>query len=148
LSNWTSITSDDIKAVGYGKIVDKARTLDVGGTDPAAEAIANAVSRVRRAVASGNTMDVDPTKVPNSLKAVTVKLALYDLIRRLRVPLSPDESEDERNQISDLKRLDDSRKRVEAPDHPDAAGEMQGQPVPAITRRRRQFKASQEDGTY
>lgn len=148
MSNWTSITPDDIKAVGYGIIVDKARTLAVGGTDPAAEAIANAVSRVRRAVASGNTMDVDAAKVPNSLKSVAVKLALYDLMRRLRLDLSSSESEDERNQISDLKRIDDSRKRVEAPDHPDAGAEMQSQPVPAITRRRRQFKASQEDGTY
>ncbi|MGA3169465.1 MAG: hypothetical protein ABSE62_00475 [Chthoniobacteraceae bacterium] len=148
MSNWTTITADDIKAVGYGMIVDKARTMAVGGTDPAIEAIANAVSRVRRAVASGNTMDIDATKVPNSLKSVTVKLALYDLMRRLRLDLSSSESEDERNQISDLKRIDDSRKRVEAPDHPDASGEMQGQPAPAITRRRRQFRANQEDGTY
>ena len=139
MSNWTSITSDDLKAVGYGFIVDKARTAAVGGVDPAAEAIANAVARVRRAVATGNIMDIDATKVPNTLKGVTVKLALYDLIRRLRLPLSPDESEDERNQISDLKRIQDDRAPVENPDTPGGSAEMQhGNTVGAIRPPRRQ----------
>ena len=139
MGNWTSITSDDIKAVGYGMIVDKARTMAVGGVDPAIEAIANAVARVRRAVATGNIMDIDATKVPNTLKGVTVKLALYDLMRRLRLGLSHDESEDERNQISDLKRIQDDRAPVENPDTPGGSAEMQhGNMVAAIRPPRRQ----------
>ena len=125
MSNWTSITADDIKAAGFGTIVDRARTAAVGGIDPLVEAIASAVSRVRRAVSTGNMMDIDATKVPNSLKGVAVKLALYDLMRRIRLPFSKDDSEDERNQISDLKRIQDDEVKVEEPDTPGGSAEMQ-----------------------
>jgi hypothetical protein len=120
-------------------IVDKARTLAVGGVDPAIEAIADAVSRVRRAVSTGNMMDLDPTKVPNSLRGVAVKLALYALMRRLRVPLSQDESKDEDNQISDLKRIQDDEVKIEEPDTPGGNAEMQhGNTVAGINVPRRE----------
>ncbi|HEX4085916.1 MAG TPA: hypothetical protein VHY22_13465 [Chthoniobacteraceae bacterium] len=125
MSNWTTISVDDLKAVGYGQIVDRARSMAVGGVDPAAEAIANAVSRVRRAISTGNTMDADAAKVPNSLKNVAVKLAFFNLMGRLRLDLSPSEAEDKRDQISDLKRIQDDEVKVEEPDTPGGNAEMQ-----------------------
>lgn len=114
--NWTTITTDDLKASGLGFLVDKARTASTGAVDPLTEEIANAVARVRRAVASGNPLDSDVTKVPGSLKGVAIRIALYALMERLRMPLSDDQRETRKADNSDLLRIADRKVLVEAPD--------------------------------
>ena len=116
MANWTPITADDLKASGLGFLVDKARTSATGGVDPVTEEIANAIARIRRAVASGNPLDSNPAKVPGSLKGVAVRLALYALMERLRVPLSDDQRETRKIDNSDLLRIADRKVLVEAPD--------------------------------
>jgi hypothetical protein len=128
MSNWTSITIDDLKATGLGFVVDKAQTAATGATDPVAEAVAGAVARVRRALA-GRQMDRDTTKVPNSLKPVTVRLALFTLFGRLQFPLSADQAEQRKADNSDLLRLSDNPKiPVELPDDSGGTAEMQRGP--------------------
>lgn len=121
--NWTPITADDLKATGFGFVVDKARTSATGGTDPVDEAIAASVARVRRAI-TGSSLDVDPAKVPNSLKAVAARMALFMLMERLRVPLSPDQSDTRKTDNSDLLRISDKRIPVEQPDVSGGSAEM------------------------
>lgn len=116
---WIPITIDDLKTAGHGFIVDRATTTATGSVDPASEEIANAVARVRRAVAAANTLDVNPTKVPKSLKGVTVRLALYALMERIRMPLSDDQRETRKADYSDLLRIADRKVRLEEPDDPD-----------------------------
>lgn len=116
--NWTSISADDLKAAGLGFVVDRARTTAVGGADPVEEEIANAVARVRRAVGGGNPLDYDGTKVPGSLKGVTVRLALFALMERIRLPLTEDQRETRKSDYSDLLRIADRKVLVEAPDTP------------------------------
>jgi hypothetical protein len=118
MANWISIGAADLKASGLGFVVDKAQTSSTGGSDPVAEEIANAVARVRRAVASGNPLDSDPAKVPASLRGVAVRMALYALMERIRVPLSDDQRETRKSDHSDLLRIADRRVLVEAPDSP------------------------------
>lgn len=125
MPNWTAITVDDLKASGLGFVVDKAQTAFTGAADPVSEEIANATARVRRAVASGNPLDSDPAKVPGSLKGVTVRLALFALMERIRFPLSDDQRETRKSDNSDLLRIADRKVLVEAPD--DA---METSPVP------------------
>jgi hypothetical protein len=146
MSNWTSITVDNLKASGYGFIVDQARGKSVGGVDPAVECIADAVNRIRRAVAAGNFLDTDQTKVPNSLRDVAVRIAFYALKMRLGVSLSEDERAQKRSDDSDLLRIADTKVRVEVPDNPNGENPMQSAPVPAITPRRRHFTAWNEEG--
>jgi hypothetical protein len=117
--DWTIITADDLKAAALGHIVDKAATTAIGGVDPVTEEIANAVARVRRAVSAGNTLDVDPAKVPPSLKGLTVRMALFALHERLRVALSEDQKDTRKNDNSDLLRIADRKVRVEEPSNPD-----------------------------
>ena len=117
MSNWTSITADDLKAAGHGLIVDRAQTTATGTVDPVAEEIANAVARVRRAVAAGNPVDADPTKVPMSLKALTARMAIFALMERIRVPLSDDQKKSREFDNSDLLRIADRKGLVEAPDN-------------------------------
>jgi len=114
--NWTTITADDLKASGLGFIVDKARTASTGGVDPVTEEIANAIARIRRAVASGNPLDSDATKVPASLKGVAVRVAIFALMERIRMPLSEDQRETRKSDNSDLLRIADRKVLVEAPD--------------------------------
>ncbi len=125
MANWTTIIADDLKASGLGFVVDKAQTSSTGGVDPVAEEIANAIARIRRAVASGNPLDVDPAKVPGSLKGVAIRMALYALMERLRMPLSEDQRETRKIDNSDLLRIADRKVLVEAPDEA-----MTDSPVP------------------
>lgn len=116
--NWTILTADDLKAAGHGTIIDRAQTAAVGGTDPVVEEIANAVSRVRRAVASGNPLDANAAKIPNSLKALTVRMAVFALMERIRFPLSRDQETTRKEDYSDLLRITDRKSLVETPDQP------------------------------
>lgn len=125
MARWTSISADDLKAAGLGFVVDKARTSAVGGVDPCAEEITNAVARVRRAVGGGNPLDADGTKVPGSLKGVTVRLALFALMERIRMPLTEDQRETRKADNSDLLRIADRKVLVEAADTP-----LEDSPVP------------------
>ena len=125
MSNWKSITIDDLKAVGSGIIVDKARSTATGAIDPAQEAIAGAVSQVRATISTANALDADATKVPNSLAKLTARLAIYTLMRRLRLPLSDDEKKDESEQENRLTRYAEKNTKVETPDNPACSAEMQ-----------------------
>ena len=117
MANWTSITADDLKAAGHGQIMDRAKTVAVGTVDPVVEEIANAVARVRRAVAAGNPVDADVTKVPGSLKALTVRMAIFALMERIRLSLSDDQKKSREFDNSDLLRIADRKGLVEAPDN-------------------------------
>ncbi len=125
MSNWTSITIDTLKAAGHGAIVDAAQTAGIGGIDPVAESIADAVSRVRAACSTGNQLDADPTKVPNSVKSLTVRIALFALMERINYPLTEDQRDTRRNDNSSLLRINDDKLRFELPDNPAAGAEMQ-----------------------
>ena len=123
--NWITITVGSLKAAGHGKIMDLAATTATGDEDPVSEAIEGAIARVRRAVNTGNALDADPTKVPKSLKAVTIRIALYALMERIRTPLSDDQKETRKNDNSDLLRISDKGIPVEKPDNPAGSAEMQ-----------------------
>jgi hypothetical protein len=146
MSNWITLTPDYLKAAGHGALIDSASTVAVGGVDPAMEAIANATARVRRAVSAGNILDLNTTKIPDSLKGLAEKLAIYDLMERIGLPRSQDQRDSFNAIQSDLKRITDNRQRVEAADNPDGAGEMQPSPSPSIAPRRRRFTWRDEQG--
>lgn len=121
--NWTTITLEDLKATGLAHVVEKAQDASTGTEDPAEAAIAQSVARVRRAI-TGSELDADPAKVPNSLKALTARMAVYALMERLFFPLSDDQREQRKADNSDLLRLSDKRIPVEKPDLGGGSAEM------------------------
>jgi len=138
MSNWTSITIDSLKAAGHGTIIDAAQSAGAGGVDPVTESIADAVSRVRAACSTGNQLDTDATKVPNSLKGLTIRLALFALMERINYPLSEDQRDTRRNDNSQLLRINDDQLKFELPDAPAGDAEMQqGAAVDMITQTNR-----------
>ena len=118
MARWFTLTSDHLKAAGHGDIIERAEALAVGGVSPTAEAIANAIARIQRAIAPGNVLDIDPTKIPASFKGVAEKLALYDLMERIRLRLTPEQVEKLKTINSDLNRTADNQLKVEQPDTP------------------------------
>jgi hypothetical protein len=139
MSNWTSITIDTLKAAGHSAIIDAAQTAGIGGVDPVAESISDAVSRVRAACSTGNQLDSDTTTVPNSVKALTVRFALFALMERINYPLSEDQRDTRRNDNNSLVRISADKLRFELPDNPAGDAEMQiGTGIDTITRTNRE----------
>lgn len=120
---WSIITTDALKAAGHGSLIDAARSRAVGGVDPVDEAIANAVARVRRAVAPGNVLDADASKVPGSLKGVAEKLAIYDLMERIGMDGSY-WKDGRKELLSDLNRIADNKTKVELADDPESTASI------------------------
>jgi hypothetical protein len=135
MSNWTSITIDSLKAAGHGAIIDAAQTAGIGGVDPVAESIADTVSRVRAACSTGNQLDADATKVPNSLKGLAIRIALFALMERINYPLNEDQRDTRRNDNSYLLRINDDQLKFELPDTAAGDAEMQrGADMDTVTR--------------
>ena len=147
MSNWTIITIDDLKATGHGAVIDAAQTTAVGNTDPVIESIADAVSKIRGAISVGNSLDRDAAKIPNSLKSLAARIALFALCERIQFALTDDQRDTKRNDQSYLNRIIDEKIRFERPDNPAGSAEMQqGMSVGIITSTPRQASRSQLSG--
>lgn len=152
MARWFAITEDHLRASGYGTIVDRARECasaeNSGTVDPVDDAIQNAVGRVRRAVAPGNVLDIDPTKVPGSFKGAATKLALFDLYRVIGLPLTQDDQDEKRDINSDLKRTADNKLKVDLADDPEGAATFAdtGMGVEAVHVPRRQTGRDRTSG--
>ena len=121
--NWLTITTDDLRAVALNEIIDTAQTLVTPGqTSPVAVAIADAVSAVRAAVATGNRLDVNAAAVPGSLRALTARLAVCALLERAGTALNADQRTTHLADAAWLASLRDERQRVEPADQPDLTG--------------------------
>lgn len=131
MPRWFTLTSDHLKAAGHGLIIDKAASLAIGSIDPVQEAISNATARVQRAIASGNVLDADPTKIPASFKGVAEKLALFDLMERIGLGRSPSQEKTFDAVQSDLKRAFDEKLKVEEPDTLPSAPQIQATGIKA-----------------
>jgi hypothetical protein len=94
-----------------------------------------------------NVLDADPTKVPNSLKGLAVRMIIRGLKARIELPLTDDERAEQKEDASYLNRIGDLKLRFETPDNPAGAAEMQSvTPSPGIPPRRREFTEWSEDG--
>ena len=123
MSNWTSIAEADLRKVGDESVIDAAVAKSASSVD---EAIADAVSAVRGAVSAGNQLDIDPTKVPESLKALTARIAFYSLMTDLLfMELTHSQSDSRKFDHSRLNRITDEKLRFEQPDVAGGSAEMQ-----------------------
>ncbi len=139
MPNWSPITEDDLKSYILGGYIDQARTLASGANDPVAEIIADAVAAVRAAVSTGNVLDADPTKVPNSLRGLTARRACFALLPRIGVDLSKDQQDARAEDRSRLNRISDNEVEVEKADNPaEGNAEMQTGPAVDVIRPQRQ----------
>lgn len=126
--NWLSITIDHVKATGNDAVIAAAlnkATKAGNAINPVTEAIADAVGRIRGAVSVGNLLDRDTTKIPKSLKGLTVRMVIYALKEFIEYELTPDQRDTKRDDNSYLIRISDDKIRFEEPDEPAGSAEMQ-----------------------
>src|SRR4029077_15273604 len=90
-----------------------------------AEIIADVVSQIRAAISTGNTLDQDKTKVPNSLKKLALRMITRDLKDYLELALTPDEQKQADRDTKYLAQVNAEKIRFEIPDTPAADAEMQ-----------------------
>ncbi len=126
--NWVTITVDDLKAVAFGGIIDAAQAAATGANDPVAEAIADAVAVVRGTISAGNVLDVDPAKVPRSLRSLAARTAVFALMERVQLDLSIDQRATRQADLLRLQRIGEQQQRFEQADAPAGAAEMQPGP--------------------
>lgn len=119
MPRWITLTADHLKAAGHGAIIDRARTAAVGGIDPVEQAIVKVTARVRRAVAPGNVLDSDATKIPGSLEDAAVLLAIATLAGRIPIPLTSDTRDAVNDARKELQTISDNRTKVERADNPE-----------------------------
>lgn len=128
MSRWTAITEDHLRTAGHGAILAKARTFAAASTlDPVSEAIADATSDVRSAVGQHNALDREEAKVPNSLKSLTIRLALRPLMTLIGLTQTQDEQRQGEQDDRRLRALENNtdKRRIEAPDAPEETAAIQ-----------------------
>jgi hypothetical protein len=124
MANWTALTEADLKDSAHSAIVDSAEGVDAGCS---ARVIADAVAKVRAAIASGNQLDVDTTKIPKSLKDLAGRIAVRRLLGIIHMELSKDEQDQRKEDNDYLKQISANKVRFELPDNP-GTSEMQSSP--------------------
>jgi hypothetical protein len=148
MSNWVSLSIEDLYAAKAPAIIDAARQVvtSAGAADPVPEVIADVVSRIRGALVAGGK-DIDTSKIPRSLRALAVGMAVRKLKALAEMDLSAFEQQEQKSTDSWLLRITDEKLVFEIPDVSAGAGEMQAAaPSPLITKPHRQFSNRREDG--
>lgn len=143
MSNWITIVADDLAGA---KIAAFMTTAVANGFNQA-EAIADVTARIRSAVNSGNVLDADTTKIPQSLKGMAVRMVVALAKAHIEYPLTADEKTLQSDDSGFLRRIIDEKLKFETPDNPAASAEMQqSTPNPAIAPRHRRFSHRHQEG--
>ncbi len=127
MSNWTTITDAAVTASKNGLLLAKVRSTasTQGIGDPLPEIVADVVATIRARCSTGNQLDADPSKIPNSLKGLALRMITRSLKDWIQMPLTADESKKAEEDSSYLNRIMDNKVRFETPDTPSGGAEMQ-----------------------
>ncbi|MFA5263063.1 MAG: hypothetical protein WC378_04505 [Opitutaceae bacterium] len=152
---WITLSVEQLATAKAAALVDALRTaaLGDGQDDPLPEILSGVVTRIRAEIAAGGRtrLDVSPTKLPPSLKALALRMALREAQSRVNaggaLPLSDDEKEEWRQDLRYLERIAKGEITVEESDSPETAPTVQAStPSPLITARDRRFTRHDQDG--
>ena len=145
MSNWTNISEAAVMATKNGTLLSKVRDMAAsqGQSDPLGEMIADVVATIRARCSTGNQLDADSAKIPNSLKGVALRMITRSLKGWLEFPLTPDESKKAEEDASYLNRIMDNKVRFEMPDTPAGGAEMQNAGSIEITNVSERFASRQ-----
>jgi len=127
MSNWTNITETAVRTGKNTAILDAVQSLasSRGEADPLPEMIADTVATLRAACSTGNALDTDTTKIPNSLKGLALRMLTRRLKDYLEIELSPGETAQANDDRSYVNRITDQKLRFETPDNSAGGAEMQ-----------------------
>lgn len=144
--SWISITPADLNAAKLAALVQALRTaaLASGQSDPVDEVVSSVVARIRAEIqgCSRNQVDVDPTKIPASLKLLASRMIIAAAKNRLEMQLKDDERTQLRADERYLERIASCAVPIEAPDNPAATAVQQSGGVSLVSSRTRKYKNS------
>ncbi len=125
--NWTTVTEDLVKTGKNSAIFASVQSLAAarGEADPVPEMVADVTATLRACVSSGNRLDQDATKIPNSLKGLAIRMVTLRLKDYIEMEMSPYEKGQADADRGYLNRINDEKIRFETPDAPAGAAEMQ-----------------------
>lgn len=130
MANWTAITEEAVRTGKISIFLDTVQSLATAATeaDPLSEMIADVVARIRASVSTGNRLDQDTSKIPNSLKGVALRMITRRLKDYCQQPLTSDELAQQKDDQSYLQQIITEKVRFELPDTP-GTDEMQVSPA-------------------
>lgn len=147
---WISITENDLNATKLAPLMSALRTaaLAEGQGDPVPEMTAGVISRVRRMIAAcrTNRVDVDATKIPESLKELCCRLIIIAAKNRLEIPLTDDERKQWDIDERELAAISKCDLPIETSDNSEAPPVQSTQPGPSIKGRTQRFSREQQEG--
>lgn len=134
MSNWTTITAEDLKDTKVARLVEalQSAALGDGQFDPTDAIIADVVARIRAEIASCSTnqLDANTNTIPKDLHRLACRMVVRELQSRLQDPLGEDEREEQRNDLRYLERIAKCEVVVAQPDTP---GESEVQQKGGVT---------------
>jgi hypothetical protein len=127
MSNWTSINETMVRTGKLSVFMNamQARAAAASEANPLPNMISGVVSRIRRAIVHGNVLDVDPTKIPNSLVDLATRLIQRRIKSYLNQELTKEESAQADDDRADLNQIVANKTPFETPDVPAGDAEMQ-----------------------
>jgi len=121
MANWTAINNNNLEAYVHPAYVNAAIAQGINLT----ALIADVTAKIRAAIAAGNILDVDKTKVPNSLVGLAGRMCTRAVKTALDMVLTQDERDQRKEDNDYLKTLENEKIAFETPDTPAGSAEMQ-----------------------
>lgn len=151
MSNWITVTIDNLKNSKVADLVDALRTsaLGTGQTDRSTEIITNVILRIRQEVQAckTNIVDSDETKIPKELMPLAARFILWDLKNALEIPPTSQEERDHSDDLTYLRRIASCEVPISIADDPIATPTVQpASGTPRITDKTRYFDDAGECG--
>jgi len=127
MSNWIAITETLVTSGKNSAIMAAVQSIATqnGQGDPVPEMIADVTATIRAAMSVGNSLDADPTKIPNSLKGLAIRMITLRMKDYIEMEMSPLEKTQADADRSYMNRITDDKIRFEQADNPAGAAEMQ-----------------------
>ena len=120
MSNWITITKQDLYNSGAQALVDAADTQQLGNGQAARtpSIISDVTNDIRRKVARTSVLDQTLTAIPAGLKNLAVDEILYRIKKALQQDISEADRDDAKGRERTLLRVADGKEPVDPPDNP------------------------------
>lgn len=147
---WIIITEANLLKTKMAPLVSVLRSaaIDPGQDDPVEEITADVISRIRNKVSTcaTNKVDADPTKIPESLKALACRMVIIEAKGRLEMPLTEDERTQQSIDEKELTAVSRCELVVDQAEVPTAPLVQAVQAGPTIKARAKRFSRDQQSG--
>ncbi len=129
MANWIPVTLNDLLNAKLAGLIEALQTkaLADGQDDPTEQITANVVFAIRTSISSfaENVLDEDETTIPRDLLSLASRMVVREMQSRLQELLNADEVEEKKSDERLLERIEEGKRKVAAPDEPQATPEVQ-----------------------